>query len=176
MTILQVNKSNSDWVTKQNELLHTIKENNAKITIVSEANVEIHDIDKTTLRKSTFKEYNIEYKCLRNNTKARIAVLLENDIKYTRLDTLESDNNSTIVLKIRQTNRKFFILVATYREWKHSGDEEALAKESIANQIKRMDQIEKIIEEVANLKLPIVWGGDINVDLNPKNDVSRRKL
>ena len=28
--ILQVNKSNSNWETKQHELLHTIKENEAK--------------------------------------------------------------------------------------------------------------------------------------------------
>ena len=84
--LLQVNSSNSDWVTKQTELLSTITDNKANITIVSEANVEHNDDKKTVSRNSAFKEYNIEYKVVKNNQKARIAVVLEKEIKYSRLD------------------------------------------------------------------------------------------
>ena len=56
-TILQVNSSNTDWITKLNELLSTIHNNKANITIVSEANVEHKDTDKTITRNSTFKDY-----------------------------------------------------------------------------------------------------------------------
>ena len=56
-TILQVNSSNSDWITKQVELLNIINEHKSNITIASEANVEYEDTDKTTSRLSTFKDY-----------------------------------------------------------------------------------------------------------------------
>ena len=34
-----------------------------------------------------------------------------------------------------------------------------------------MIELEDMIKEVAKLKLPPIWMGDINVDMNPKNDV-----
>ena len=161
-------------MTKQTELLSTITDNKANITIVSEANVEHNDDKKTVTRNSAFKEYNIEYKVVKNNQKARIAVVLEKEIKYSRLNNLESSNNSMIVLKIKQTNRKYFALIATYHEWKHFGEDDALTKEGINNQLKRMKEITEIVKEVKKMKIPIIWAGDINLDMNPKNDTSKR--
>ena len=104
--LLQVNKSNSDLSTKQDELIMTIHDNNAQVTVVSEANLEVEDTDKTILTKSKFKNYDIERKVVKNNKKARIAVVLTKDIKYKRLLDIEHPNNSTIILKIKQSNRK----------------------------------------------------------------------
>ena len=121
-----------------------------------------------------FKDYNIEYKITNNNNKARVAVVLQSKIKYTRLLNLESNNNSTMVLKIRQTNRKYFILIATYREWRHMGEEEALSKEGIMKQVERMKEISKIVDNASNLNLPIIWAGDVNIDMNNKKQCSKK--
>ena len=66
--------------------------NKSNITIVSEANVEHNYLDKTIQRNSAFKDYKIEYKITNDYQKARVAVVLQNDVKYTRLHNLESKN------------------------------------------------------------------------------------
>ena len=60
--ILQKNSSNSDGSTKDNEMLSTINDNKAEITVVAEANVETEDNDKTISRNIKFQDNAIESK------------------------------------------------------------------------------------------------------------------
>ena len=75
--LLQLNSSNADWSTKQDELLSTIVDNEAELTVVSEANLEVYDNNKTATTNSKFKEYKIESKTLAGQNKARVAVVLQ---------------------------------------------------------------------------------------------------
>ena len=57
--ILQINTSNADWTTKQLELITTINDNSADITVILEANNETENNERNKIRNVTFKDYNI---------------------------------------------------------------------------------------------------------------------
>ena len=61
-------------------------------------------------------------------------------------------------------------MIASYREWKHPGDEDSSTKEGISNQVQRINEISNIVDNVNKLKLPIIWSGDLNVDMLKRND------
>ena len=56
-TIIQLNTSNSDFMTKKEELLTTLETNKADIGIISESNTGILNQDKTNERLARFKHY-----------------------------------------------------------------------------------------------------------------------
>ena len=87
---------------------------------------------------------------------------------------MESPNNSTIILKIKQSNRKHVLLVATYRGWKHPGEEDSSTKKGINKPINRIHEIRETINNLTNLKIPLLWSGDINIDMHKKNDNHHR--
>ena len=87
--------------------------------------METNRNDKAILMKSKFKEFKIESKTLANQTKARMAVVLDKTIEYKRLKEYELPNNSTIILKVKQSNRKNVLIIASYREWRHPGEEKS---------------------------------------------------
>ena len=70
-----------------------------------------------------------------------IAVITNKDIQYKRLKHVESNNNSTKVMKVRICPRKFLNVVGTYREWKQPGGPDALGTEGIKNQINRVSEV-----------------------------------
>ena len=86
--ILQIYSSNSDWGTKEIELLATMNDNQADVTVVSEANLT--NPHKNVITSSTYKDYKIENKPIRNNDRSRISVVINKTIQYTRLHNLES--------------------------------------------------------------------------------------
>ena len=100
LTVIQLNTSNTDWDSKATELISTIVTNKADVCIVSESNAEINKPDKMTFRENMFNEYNIEDKTIKNQHKARVSIIINKKIKYTRCINLEDGNNSTIVIKI----------------------------------------------------------------------------
>ena len=116
LKIIQLNTSNADWDSKSVELLTTIDENKADICIISEANAEIYKTDKMTNRLRIFKNFNIEDKAICNQQKARVSIVISKKIRYVRCQHLENDNNSTIILKIKETKHKDIFLVGSYRE------------------------------------------------------------
>ena len=106
LNILQINTSNANWDTRQYELLTTLTNNDADISIISEANAQLNKPDKLINRNSVFKEYNIEDKIINNQQKARLSIIIKKGIHYDRCEHLESSNNSTIVLKFKETKGK----------------------------------------------------------------------
>ena len=121
LNILQLNTSNANWDTRQLELLTTLVNNDADISIISEANAEVNKPDKMISRESVFKEYNIEDKLVNNQSRARISVIIKKGIYYNRCEHLESPNNSSIVLKFKESRSKDIYIVGSYREWRHLG-------------------------------------------------------
>ena len=119
LNILQLNTSNANWDTRQLELLTTLVNNDADISIISEANAEVNKPDKMISRESVFKEYNIEDKLVNNQSRARISVIIKKGIYYNRCEHLESPNNSSIALKFKESRSKDIYIVGSYREWHH---------------------------------------------------------
>ena len=76
LTILQINSSNADFHTKRHELLATLRDNDPDITIISEANMEVSNIQRTMERNALFKNYNLEDKVVNNQHKARICIVI----------------------------------------------------------------------------------------------------
>ena len=66
------------------------------------------------------------------------------------------------------------VIVGTYREWKHPSDPDALSTQGIKNQIKRLEEIITLIIKVKARGYPVIWGGDMNIDRNIKNDINLR--
>ena len=60
LKIIQLNTSNADWDSKKRELISTIAENDADITIISESNAELDNIQRMTERKSMFSLQKLE--------------------------------------------------------------------------------------------------------------------
>ena len=67
-----------------------------------------------------FKEYNIEDKPVNQQSKSRISIIVKKGIHYSRCVHLENKNNSTIVLKFKESRCKDIFVVGSYREWGHA--------------------------------------------------------
>ena len=106
LNIIQLNTSNSDWDTKKHKLITTITNLDADITIVSESNAEISNNEKMETRKNMFSNYSLEDKVIHNQNKARMTIIVKKEIPYKRCPELQSNNNSTIVIKVNESKSK----------------------------------------------------------------------
>ena len=145
LSILQINSSNADFHTKRHELLAVIKDNDPDVTIISEANTELSNLQRTNERSILFKEYNLENKVINSQHKSRICIAIRKGIPYIRCSELESSNNSTIVLRFKENQLKSLYLIGSYREWRHFGAPDATSTEGIKLQIMRLTQLESLI-------------------------------
>ena len=111
LNIVQLNTSNSDWDTKKHELISTITNLDADITIVSESNAETSNAEKMETRNNMFANYCLEDKVIQNQSKARVTIIVKKEIPYKRCPELESSNNSTIVIKVDESrNKKVYMI------------------------------------------------------------------
>ena len=62
ITIIQINKSHSNFMTKQDELYDLIFNTSADISINSEANTGEEDDDQLVVRKEKFSQFKFEEK------------------------------------------------------------------------------------------------------------------
>ena len=176
LNIIQLNTSNSDWDTKKYELITTITNLDADITIVSESNAEINNNEKMETRNTMFSNYNLEDKVINNQNKARVSLIIKKEIPYKRCTELESNNNSTIIIKVKEAKSKNMYIIGTYREWRHLGGPNSTSTLGIKLQKERIEQISAMISSIGSLgpQTTIIWGRDLNCDRNPKNDPTIR--
>ena len=176
LILLQLNTSNADWETKKYELITTIENNNADVTIISESNAEINNDERMDNRKSMFSAYNIEDKVILGQSKARVSIVIKKEIYYKRCKDLESDENSMIVIRFNETKDKFVHLVGTYREWRHLRGPDATSSAGINLQKQRILQLKKLMTDVKESKQrnTLIWAGDLNCDKNQNNDPMTR--
>ena len=85
-------------------MVTTIKEYNADVCIVLEANADMTKFNKVEAwKKNMFSDYNIETKIVDNQHKARIALVVKKNVPYHRCKELGCDDQSSIVIKIKET-------------------------------------------------------------------------
>ena len=68
-----MNKGTADFQLKQDLVKFNIKENDADITLITEANHDSNDISKLSDIKKTLKGYKIEESLQSNNPKAAVS-------------------------------------------------------------------------------------------------------
>ena len=69
------------------------------MAVISEANAELTNTERTNVRVNIFGEYNMELKQLNNRHNPRVTIRIRKGTYYSRCPELESANNSTIVSK-----------------------------------------------------------------------------
>ena len=172
LKIMQLNTSNADWNTKNLELITLIEKYDPDVCIVSESNAETNNADKMTIRKYVFSNYKIEDKVINSQNKARVSVIIRKDVPYTRCTQLEHPENSTIVIKTKETRAKSIFIIGTYRKWRHLGGPDATSTSDINLKKQQIEQLSKLVANIKSLSPinSIIWGGDLNCDRNPRND------
>ena len=170
LKIAQINKGNSKFETKLNNILSLIENEKPDILAISEANMEE---DAPSIRNH-LKNYNVEMKFLGTSKVSRLVVLIKSDITYERLKIYENNTNAIITLKIKNTSRGFMNLVCIYRQWKliHVDDSSSNLP---SQQLSRLETIMEIIARVISEGRETVIIGDINIDLWPPNNPGQRQ-
>ena len=80
INILQINTSNADCCSKIHELRSKFNANEAHMIIISEANSEVQDQAKYYKRARFFPDFQFEDKAIAPHAKARLTVMVKNDI------------------------------------------------------------------------------------------------
>ena len=78
--VLQLNYSNCNFATKIEELKITIHENKADIVILSESNIDTNNLELMTPRQTKFPEFKFKDKVTANIPKARVSIMVKNDL------------------------------------------------------------------------------------------------
>ncbi len=162
------NKGNSHFTTKLHEIKHILDRHKPQILSLSEANIK-HDIDHQTYQ---LHNYNIETALMAHDTGiARTAILIDNNLNYTRRHDLEDKNTSTVWLEVKIPNTKSILFMSGYRQWQLPKNHSNYNTEShtVPQQYKRLDNIlTKWTTALQQHKNTIVMMDD-NIDTLPNN-------
>ena len=121
LTIKQINKSHSNFVTKQDEIANLIKVKNADICIVYEANTGGEEDDDIVTQNLLFDKLKFEEKYIFQDKLSRIVMIINADLEYTRRQDLENNDTPCIVIQIKLTPRKSLYIVGYYQQWRLIG-------------------------------------------------------
>ena len=174
INIIQINTSNANFNTKLNELRLITERKRADVVIVSESNMETNNVLKINKRQNKFPNYTFIDKVTGNSDKARVTLMIDNDIKFERLPNYEDNTNPMIVVRVKETRGRHLVIVAIYRQWKAPGETEANTAEGIGRQCLRLKDMTKNINALCDEKYEIIIGGDLNIDRHLPNDPLRR--
>ena len=93
----------------------TLKGENPGVLIIPESQIDVNEPNL----KTHFQGYNIESKFLPGQKKARISVLIRENVEYERIYQIEDDWLSIIWIKIRISRNQSLMLMCGYREWQY---------------------------------------------------------
>ena len=106
--LLHINKGNSNFHNKINDIYSIIDIHKPDILSIQEANYDLKN-------PISIKGYNIEYKKLcSNDYKARTILLVKDNINYKRMYEYEDDYISSIWLEVLIKKRVSFFVMASY--------------------------------------------------------------
>lgn len=107
------NKGSSLFHNKTNEIAHILDGFKPHIFSISEANIDI-GVDTSTYN---IQGYAIEHSIAQHTGIARQALLIKDDINYTRRHDLENSDTCTVWVEIHTPNKKSFLVMGGYRQW-----------------------------------------------------------
>ena len=115
--VIQLNTGNGPAKVSNIKVLDAINENDAKVVILSESNIDTSNDEEMANRESCFSTFAAEDKTFDGNSKARISMLIHKSLEYRRRKDLENNINCTIVVQIRRSKRKWTNIIGSYRQW-----------------------------------------------------------
>ena len=165
--IMQLNTGLSNWDTCQDMVQLEVEQAKADIAIIGESNML--EIEPGT--KDNFKGYTIENKFFKGCPRSRITVLMRENIIYTRLYDLETDNNAGIWLKIKFSKKKYIYMLCVYRQWKLPPELDPSRKSNnLPDQLTRLDQLLAPLDSLAAEGKCGAVAGDLNIYRLVTND------
>ena len=99
IVILQLNCSNSNFMTKTDELFVTIESHKADIVIVSESNMDMTDVELIEERQAKFPNFSFIDKRIDPFPKARLTIMVHEDVPYERATEYEDSINPMASIK-----------------------------------------------------------------------------
>ena len=106
INLLHWNKGNTLFKNKTTQIDQILQKYKPHIISLCEANIE-KTINNT--QNDTYMDYKVEHTKMSNNTNnSRNAILIKNDLIYTRRDNLEDDITSTIWIELRVPEGKIY--------------------------------------------------------------------
>lgn len=157
-----INKGNSNFVNKIDDIHHMIDKHKPLIMSISEANYD-------NLNKITINDYNIETNDFKvNYHTSRQILLIHKMIDYTRRLDLERPFLAMIICDIKINKTSKITVIAHYRQWSIPKE---LLNITIDSQINRYNTTIEIFENILKTnKNDIIIVGDDNIDtLNSNN-------
>ena len=170
LVILQLNCSNSNFMTKKEELDVTIESNKADIVVVSESNMDTTDQKLLDERQSKFPTFRFVDKVIQPFPKARLTIMVHHDVPFERAEEYEDQVNPMASIRIRESRNKAIIITGIYRQWKAPAETDSNTAEGIARQVQRLElAIQSLSRVVSDGNIHLV-AGDINIDRHLPND------
>ena len=142
LKILQMNKGSADYDIKQDMLMFNVKEQNADIIFVSEANFKHSDPSKKANLDKSIKGFNLETSTQTNNDNCRCLMLISKKIPYERLLDEDNNNNPIVAIKTKTRKHESTVIIGHYRQWKMPGEESPNNKEGIKRQKNHLEELE----------------------------------
>ena len=122
-----------------------------------------------------FEGYTVENKFLPGQKRARVSVLVSDNLEYERMHMIEDDWISTIWLKIKISRNQSLMLMCGYREWKYLKETGRQPGSDLPKeQMVRFRNILGQITNAASFSNKILLGWDANLDLSKENDMNSR--
>ena len=141
------------------EINHVLSEENIGICFlieVDDSQDNLNDLNKTNPK--AFPNFTVHTsKCLDQSDRARIIVLVHEDIPFKIRDDLMSHEAETIWLELSRKHHKNIIVGGIYRQW--NNEKWNIDEERDSNII--LDQVQKASKE----NLPMLVAGDMNLDM-----------
>ena len=115
---MQMNKGNSEFNNRSDQIKHIIKQHNPDIIIINELNIKQHD----TMSKQQFQNYRMITDGLDiTDQYSGTGMLISNYIHYKRRNDLEAQGLSTIWVQLSYPGRRPILIQGIYRQFRRLG-------------------------------------------------------
>ena len=153
-----MNKGNSEFCNRSDQIKLIIKQHNPDIIIINELNIKQHD----TMSKLQFQNYKMITDGLDiTDQYSRTGMLISNDIHYKRRNDLEAQGLSTIWIQLTYPRRRPILVQGIYRQFRR-----LVIKDShtLKAQKQRWSRILDKWQIATNEGLEILTMGDCNLN------------
>merc|ERR1711954_441142 len=120
--------------------------------------------DRIQERATKFSNYKFEDKIIFPHGKARLTIMIKDDIRYQRLIEFEDNENPFLSILIKEKCGKKLRISGLYRQWKAPGETESSTQEGISRQCRRLERVTENLRRISDMKYEHILGGDVNID------------
>ena len=113
LKVLQMNKGNSDLVTKEDHVLANIVDCDADIIFLSEANSCPEDTVKNSSMLKCFKGYKCEESAKDNNGKFQALMLIRKPIPYNRIEIKDKGDNPVVAISVQTSKNEHMAVIGS---------------------------------------------------------------